>query len=484
MGGGLAKAQAAGEPAVPRPLHAVERFDEFYLREYRATVTLAWALSGSCLVAEDLAQEAFMLAWRQWPQIGGYQQPAAGVRRVVANLATHTIRRRLAEARAVVRVAAGRAADIPELSAATTEVWRAVRAVPGRQAQVLALHYLLGCPVSEIATIRRAGGASRLGHAARPPLLLGDHPTPNRQLPPPAQQISTYQPVPQHAGTGGVAQRPEARSGSRPAPRIGEHRPLAGSIARDRPAAPVTRADLGAANLHHSPGGPSAKYQRLRAFSRPANVRTRTVNNLQGGCRCRWAIQATRAPQAMWVGPAVAIGFAVPVGRTAGSTVDELRQSRHRVVATCSIPVADPPARPSHSKDACQSATRPWWRALQPRELSKHSGAVHQKPLAGVYAGRAAATGHGRILWWNWATDLAARPAHWTAGRDVASLDSTQPISDSPWPVTSAVTIQGRPPAILLPASAIPAGRLVRLRGVEGGSTSEPRAASWRDGRR
>jgi hypothetical protein len=425
-----------------------------------------------------------MLAWREWPQIGGYQQPAAGVRRVVANLATSTIRRRLAEARAVVRVAAGRAADIPELSAATTEVWRAVRAVPGRQAQVLALHYLLGCPVSEIATIRRAGGASRLGHAARPPLLLGDHPTPNRQLPPSAQQISTYQPVPQHAGTGGVAQRPEARSGSRPAPRIGEHRPLAGSIARDRPAAPVTRADLGAANLHHSPGGPSAKYQRLRAFSRPANVRTRTVNNLQGGCRCRWAIQATRAPQAMWVGPAVAIGFAVPVGRTAGSTVDELRQSRHRVVATCSIPVADPPARPSHSKDACQSATRPWWRALQPRELSKHSGAVHQKPLAGVYAGRAAATGHGRILWWNWATDLAARPAHWTAGRDVASLDSTQPISDSPWPVTSAVTIQGRPPAILLPASAIPAGRLVRLRGVEGGSTSEPRAASWRDGRR
>jgi hypothetical protein len=99
MGGGLAKAQAAGEPAVPRPLHAVERFDEFYLREYRATVTLAWALSGSCLVAEDLAQEAFMLAWRQWPQIGGYQQPAAGVRRVVANLATSTIRRRLAEAR-------------------------------------------------------------------------------------------------------------------------------------------------------------------------------------------------------------------------------------------------------------------------------------------------------------------------------------------------------------------------------------------------
>ncbi len=127
MGGRQAKAGAAAQPAVMRPIHAIERFDDFYLREYPATVTLAWALSGSRHIAEDLAQEAFMAAWRQWP--------------------------RIAEARAVVRMAAGRPADVPEPSAATAEVWRAVRALPRRQAQVLALHYLLGCSVSEIATI-------------------------------------------------------------------------------------------------------------------------------------------------------------------------------------------------------------------------------------------------------------------------------------------------------------------------------------------
>ena len=120
---------------------------------FRTAGTLAWALSGSRWVAEDLAQEAFMAAYRQWPRIGGYEQPAGWVRRVVANLATSTIRRRLAEARAVVRMAAGRAADVPEPSAATAEVWRAVRVLPRRQAQVLALHYLLGCSVTEIATI-------------------------------------------------------------------------------------------------------------------------------------------------------------------------------------------------------------------------------------------------------------------------------------------------------------------------------------------
>jgi RNA polymerase sigma-70 factor (ECF subfamily) len=153
MGGRQARAGAAARLAVGRPLHAVERFDEFYLREYPATVTLAWALSGSRFIAEELAQEAFLAAWRQWPRIGGYQQPAGWVRRVVANLATSTIRRRLAEGRAVVRMAAGRPADVPEPSAATAEVWRAVRGLPRRQAQVLALHYLLGCSVSEIATI-------------------------------------------------------------------------------------------------------------------------------------------------------------------------------------------------------------------------------------------------------------------------------------------------------------------------------------------
>jgi Sigma-70 region 2 len=122
MGGGRAKvrarARAAADPAGPCPLHAVERFDEFYLREYPAAVALALALSGSRWVAEDLAQEAFLAAWRQWPRIGAYEQPAAWVRRVVANQATSASRRRLAEARAMVRVAAGRAPDVPEPPAA------------------------------------------------------------------------------------------------------------------------------------------------------------------------------------------------------------------------------------------------------------------------------------------------------------------------------------------------------------------------------
>jgi RNA polymerase sigma-70 factor, ECF subfamily len=77
-------------------------FEHFYLREYRGVVELAYALSGNRAGAEDIAQEAFLRAHRDWPRVGHYQHPGAWVRRVAANLATSTVRRRLIEARWVV----------------------------------------------------------------------------------------------------------------------------------------------------------------------------------------------------------------------------------------------------------------------------------------------------------------------------------------------------------------------------------------------
>ena len=70
-------------PQVERP---PERFEDFYRREYTPVVGLAYALSGSRSGAEDLAQEAFLAAHRNWERIAGYEQPGAWVRRVVANL--------------------------------------------------------------------------------------------------------------------------------------------------------------------------------------------------------------------------------------------------------------------------------------------------------------------------------------------------------------------------------------------------------------
>jgi RNA polymerase sigma-70 factor (ECF subfamily) len=150
--------RAARSRLVPGSPEAVleappEAFEDFYVREYPAVVGLAYALSGSRWGAEDLAQEAFLAAHRDWGRIGSYEQPAAWVRQVVANLSVSAFRRRAAEAKALARVALRRGEPVPDLAAADPVFWAAVRALPRRQAQVVALFYLEDQSVADIANI-------------------------------------------------------------------------------------------------------------------------------------------------------------------------------------------------------------------------------------------------------------------------------------------------------------------------------------------
>jgi RNA polymerase sigma factor (sigma-70 family) len=130
-----------------------EAFDDFYLRQYRGVVGLAYALSGNRWISEELAQEAFLAAHVNWSRVGTYARPELWVRRVVANLSVSSFRRRLAEAKALGRVALRQAPVVAQLSAENTEFWEAVRSLPHRQAQVVALFYLEDRPVAEIAEI-------------------------------------------------------------------------------------------------------------------------------------------------------------------------------------------------------------------------------------------------------------------------------------------------------------------------------------------
>jgi RNA polymerase sigma-70 factor, ECF subfamily len=125
-----------------------ERFEAFYVREYHGVVRLAYALSGSHLVAEDIAQDVFLRAYLDWQRI---RRPAAWVRKVTVRRAGRATRRRLLEARALARLLAGRTPAVAELPAHDAEVWRAVRGLPRRQAQVIALRYVADASVAEIA---------------------------------------------------------------------------------------------------------------------------------------------------------------------------------------------------------------------------------------------------------------------------------------------------------------------------------------------
>lgn len=141
-----------GYLGIEEPTPTVEPFDSFYRREYRSVVGLAYALTGSRGASEELAQEAFIAAFRQWGRISGYERPDAWVRRVLVNNSRSRGRRLGAELRAVTRIG-GRRERLAELAEPDHEFWAAVRSLPARQAQSVALHYLEDRPVDEIAEI-------------------------------------------------------------------------------------------------------------------------------------------------------------------------------------------------------------------------------------------------------------------------------------------------------------------------------------------
>jgi RNA polymerase sigma-70 factor, ECF subfamily len=132
-------------------IDARESFDQFFAREYRPVVGLATVLSGDSSVGEDLAQDAFAAAYRRWDRIREYDSPEAWVRRVVANRAASAARRRTRELVALVRLGSRRPAEPEAVDLGDTEFWDALRELPRRQAQCLALCYLEDRSVDDIA---------------------------------------------------------------------------------------------------------------------------------------------------------------------------------------------------------------------------------------------------------------------------------------------------------------------------------------------
>jgi RNA polymerase sigma-70 factor (ECF subfamily) len=147
-------------------LAVADSFETFYHREYSRLVALAYALSGSRSHADDLAQEAMLAAYRSWSRVGGYDSPAAWVRRVCANLATSQLRRRGVEARALLRLRAVRA-EPTELGSDGGTFWAAVRGLPRRQAQAVALYYVYGCSIADTATTLGCAEGTVKSHLAR-----------------------------------------------------------------------------------------------------------------------------------------------------------------------------------------------------------------------------------------------------------------------------------------------------------------------------
>lgn len=148
-------------------------FDELYRHEYRPLVALAYGLSGSRTAAEEIVQDTFLAAHRRWPHISTYDRPGLWLRRVVMNRSVSTVRRRLAEARALTRVGtwANRPDALPEQH---DELWRAIRRLPDQQAKALLLRYVDDRTVADTAAILGCSEGTVRTHLHRARRALAD----------------------------------------------------------------------------------------------------------------------------------------------------------------------------------------------------------------------------------------------------------------------------------------------------------------------
>lgn len=144
-------------------------FADFYAAEARAVVGLAIALTGDPGAGEDVAQEAFARAYRDWDRIGAYDNPGAWVRRVVVNLSVSRWRRRRSERRALTRLRSHAATAEAAFEPVDHAFWAAVRSLPRDQAMAVGLFYIEDRSVADIAACmdRPENTVKSLLHRAR-----------------------------------------------------------------------------------------------------------------------------------------------------------------------------------------------------------------------------------------------------------------------------------------------------------------------------
>lgn len=142
------------ERLVDNGLHVdVGTFDAFYRSARAGTLAVVLALRGPRVEAEEVVQEAFLRAFRNWGEVGRMDRPDLWVHKVALNLATSKLRRLASESRALTRLAGRRQSASPALEPSSDRFWRLVRRLPRRQGQAVALRYAADLPVADVAAV-------------------------------------------------------------------------------------------------------------------------------------------------------------------------------------------------------------------------------------------------------------------------------------------------------------------------------------------
>jgi RNA polymerase sigma-70 factor, ECF subfamily len=128
-------------------------FDDCFRASYARLVRLLTAASGDAELAADCVQEAFVRAHVRWRKIGRYEDPVSWVRRVALNLVRDHARRAARKRRAHDRLAAQSEADRQGAVPADQphDLLAILAELPPQSRMAVALHYVEGLPVREVA---------------------------------------------------------------------------------------------------------------------------------------------------------------------------------------------------------------------------------------------------------------------------------------------------------------------------------------------
>lgn len=140
------------DPRGGPPPHAIEPFSGFYRRSYAPLVRLLTTLTGRQAIAEELAQESLLAAYRRWHVVSGMDRPDLWVQRVAINRSISLHRRLVAEVAALTRFGPERRSDTSD-QASDELLWSAVRRLPRRQAAAVLLWAVGGYSFADIGDV-------------------------------------------------------------------------------------------------------------------------------------------------------------------------------------------------------------------------------------------------------------------------------------------------------------------------------------------
>jgi len=136
-------------------------FQDLYEREFASVCRAVFLLSGDRRLAEDAAQEAFARALVRWRRLRTHPAPGGWITTTALNVARRQLRRRPELNTAALPPTAD--ADADEILA----VRGAIRTLPPRQQEAVALHYLLDMPVAEVAAAMNIDQGTVKTHLSR-----------------------------------------------------------------------------------------------------------------------------------------------------------------------------------------------------------------------------------------------------------------------------------------------------------------------------